>query len=63
MKLSFEELRKADNHTYNLDLDLSNIKIDDALIKQINEVKGSLNIMMVDSDSMLFKLDADYNVD
>ena len=39
MKLSFEELRKADNHTYNLDLDLSNIRIDDALIKQINEVK------------------------
>lgn len=62
MQLSLEELKKSDERHFDLDLDLSDIEINDALIKKIGHVVGQLDVDMVGDDAFVFNFDTDYNV-
>lgn len=63
MILEFNKINELANKHYDLDLDLTNISINDAIIKQLNYVQGSLDIVLVDNDSIDLIFDVTYNVD
>lgn len=63
MILEFNKINELDNKHYDLDLDLTDISINDAIIKQLNRVQGSLDIVLVDNDSIDLIFDVTYNVD
>lgn len=63
MILEFNKINELANKHYDLDLDLTDISIKDAIIKQLNYVQGSLDIVLVDNDSIDLIFDVTYNVD
>lgn len=63
MILEFNKINELANKHYDLDLDLTDISINDAIIKQLNHVQGSLDIVLVDNDSIDLIFDVTYNVD
>lgn len=63
MILEFNKINELANKHYDLDLDLTDISINDAIIKQLNYVQGSLDIVLVDNDSIDLIFDVTYNVD
>lgn len=63
MILEFNKINELANKHYDLDLDLTDISIKDAIIKQLNYVQGSLDIVLVDKDSIDLIFDVTYNVD
>ncbi len=63
MILEFDKINELANKHYDLDLDLTDISINDAIIKQLNHVQGSLDIVLVDNDSIDLIFDVTYNVD
>lgn len=63
MILEFNKINELANKHYDLDLDLTDISINDAIIKQLNRVQGSLDIVLVDDDSIDLIFDVTYNVD
>lgn len=63
MILEFNKINELANKHYDLDLDLTDISINDAIIKQLNRVQGSLDIVLVDNDSIDLIFDVTYNVD
>lgn len=63
MILEFNKINELANKHYDLDLDLIDISINDAIIKQLNYVQGSLDIVLVDNDSIDLIFDVTYNVD
>lgn len=63
MILEFNKINELANKHYDLDLDLTDITINDAIIKQLNRVQGSLDIVLVDNDSIDLIFDVNYNVD
>lgn len=63
MILEFNKINELANKHYDLDLDLTDISIKDAIIKQLNYVRGSLDIVLVDNDSIDLIFDVTYNVD
>ena len=62
MILEFNKINELANKHYDLDLDLTDISIDDAIIKQLNYVQGSLDVVLVDNDSIDLIFDVTYNV-
>lgn len=63
MILEFNKINELANKHYDLDLDLTDISINDAIIKQLNYVQGNLDIVLVDNDSIDLIFDVTYNVD
>lgn len=63
MILEFNKINELANKHYDLDLDLIDISINDAIIKQLNYVQGSLDIVLVDNDNIDLIFDVTYNVD
>lgn len=63
MILEFNKINELANKHYDLDLDLIDISINDAIIKQLNYVQGSLDVVLVDNDSIDLIFDVTYNVD
>lgn len=63
MILEFNKINELANEHYDLDLDLTDISINDAIIKKLNYVQGSLDIVLVDNDSIDLIFDVTYNVD
>lgn len=63
MILEFNKVNELANKHYDLNLDLTDISINDAIIKQLNRVQGSLDIVLVDNDSIDLIFDVTYNVD
>lgn len=63
MILEFNKINELANKHYDLNLDLTDISINDAIIKQLNRVQGSLDIVLVDNDSIDLIFDVTYNVD
>lgn len=63
MILEFNKINELANKHYDLDLDLTDISINDAIIKQLNRAQGSLDIVLVDNDSIDLIFDVTYNVD
>lgn len=63
MILEFNKINELVNKHYDLELDLTDISINDAIIKQLNYVQGSLDIVLVDNDSIDLIFDVTYNVD
>lgn len=63
MILEFNKINELANKHYDLYLDLTDISINDAIIKQLNYVQGSLDIVLVDNDSIDLIFDVTYNVD
>lgn len=63
MILEFNKINELANKHYDLDLDLTDISINDAIIKQLNYVQGSLDVVLVDKDSIDLIFDVTYNVD
>lgn len=63
MILEFNKINELANKHYDLDLDLTDISINDAIIKQLNYVQGSLDIVLVNNDSIDLIFDVTYNVD
>lgn len=63
MILEFNKINELANKHYDLDLDLTDISIKDAIIKQLNYVQGSLDIVLVDNDSIDLIFDVTYNID
>lgn len=63
MILEFNKINELANKHYDLDLDLTDISINDAIIKQLNRVQGGLDIVLVDNDSIDLIFDVTYNVD
>lgn len=63
MILEFNKINELANKHYDLDLDLTDISINDAIIKRLNRVQGSLDIVLVDNDSIDLIFDVTYNVD
>lgn len=63
MILEFNKINELANKHYDLDLDLTDISINDAIIKKLNRVQGSLDIVLVDNDSIDLIFDVTYNVD
>lgn len=63
MILEFNKINELANKHYDLELDLTDIGINDAIIKQLNYVQGSLDIVLVDNDSIDLIFDVIYNVD
>lgn len=63
MILEFNKINELANKHYDLELDLTDISINDAIIKQLNYVQGSLDIVSVDNDSIDLIFDVTYNVD
>lgn len=63
MILEFNKINELANKHYDLDLDLTDISINDAIIKQLNYVQGSLDFVLVDNDSIDLIFDVTYNVD
>ena len=63
MILEFNKINELANKHYDLELDLTDISINDAIIKQLNYAQGSLDIVLVDNDSIDLIFDVTYNVD
>lgn len=63
MILEFNKINELANKHYDLDLDLTDTSINDAIIKQLNHVQGSLDIVLIDNDSIDLIFDVTYNVD
>lgn len=63
MILEFNKVNELANKHYDLNLDLTDFSINDAIIKQLNRVQGTLDIVLVDNDSIDLIFDVTYNVD
>lgn len=63
MIINFSELKDLENLHFELDLDLSDVQIDDALIKQLNTAKGTLDIVLVEDNCADLIFNVTYNVD
>lgn len=63
MKLSFEELKLGGISHFEIDANLNGFEITDALIKQVNDVFGTLDVSLIENDTFQFDFDVKYNVD